>query len=122
MNGSPNDKILDIISSGRAVLLAGQGLSAVSNAQLLSSCDIASTSPDLSELRGCLIDPVRGEKAAARIEVLGQRDIPPALHQICSAPWALVVSAAIDPSIARAIFNTYREARRLRHHFVDRPS
>ena len=122
MNGSPNDQILDAISSGRAVLLGGQGLSAVSNAQLLSSCDIASTSPDLSRLRSCLIDPVRGENAAAHVEALGQREIPPALHQIFSAPWALVVSAAIDPSIGRAIVNTYREARRLRHHFVDQPT
>lgn len=119
MSGPPNDRILDAIFSGRAALFAGQGLSAVSTAQLLSLCDIPSAGLDRSELQICLIDPVRGETVATHTEALDRRDPPPGLRQICGAPWALVVSTVIDASIAQALLETNREARRLRHHFVD---
>jgi hypothetical protein len=118
MNGA-RDSINNAIYSGRAVLLAGHGVSAVSAQQILTACAFSGPPAEGVGLQGYLNDPVQGEKVAVVVDRLERQEGNSELRRICSAPWGLVVSTAIDTSIARALNETNRDARRLRHHFVD---
>ena len=85
----------------------------------LSSCAFTVPPTEGAGLQGYLYDPVQGERIASAVDRLDIRDPKPETRRVSSPPWGLVVSTAVDTSLARALNETNRDARRVRHHFVD---
>jgi hypothetical protein len=119
MSSLSQNLITHEIFTGRAALIAGQGLSAITPAQILRSCGITMVPNEGMSLQDYLLDAVHGPKIAATIDELEKRTAAPEARRVCSAPWALVVSTSIDSSFVQVLSETNGEARRLRNHFVD---
>jgi len=103
--------VLDSIWKGRAILIAGQDLARDESSQLLEGDE-----PSQS-LRGALSKP--SSALLGRIAALRKSAADAAQVEVSQAPWALVLSSAIDTRLASALEAAAPASRRIRRRFVD---
>src|SRR5258708_35586336 len=112
-------RLFEFAFSGRAVLLAGQGLEAGAGQRLLQAlAEHVNLHADVTLADACTSLSEPGPILAA-IRSLTETGTGHGLRRIAEIPWAAVFTSALDDQLSTELASQHPQGRRLRHLTVD---